>query len=302
MLRLINVKQTPNTEDLIDLRVKSISVKQPKGVFTKSIGFLKKKIPLSYAPKEETRSLDMDDFRFLNFQDVICPKKVLKHMLKEQGAQCECKKKQYSFTRKFEHLMIGKCLDCDFVPNRKLLISLFICTGTKENSKEHVMQVKMLTDCSLFIGGFTGKDKSSYLLLGNSYHENFLEKFEIKRQYKRGRKNDTEGFEIVGAEELRVSNFENNETLHNGSSIWEIPMDKNQDNKRSNRRSSFIRDMTPESEIKSHLFDRNQKIKLFYLDPHYIQVSFLLLFFCYYYFLLLFLLLLFFVIIFFYDE
>ena len=262
------------TEDLVQTNSEKSSKQPRKGGIAKTLDFLRKSVPVSLKPEAESLGLTMNDFRFLNFQDSVCPKKIFKHLLSKKKKTCDCPESPLSIAQKYSFLLDSRCLECAYIPNRKLVVSLFIRTGTKANCETSVLQVKTLTDCSLFVGGFTGKDQSSYLLLGNSHHDNFLDRFDIKRVYKRGRKNDTEGFEVIGAEELSAP--PENPAFNGRSSIWEMPdlfpSEGNWGNS-SNRKSSFIRDSTPEEEIRESLFNRSEEVKLFFLDPHYIQVT-----------------------------
>jgi hypothetical protein len=228
-------------------------------------------------------SLVADDFRFLNFQDIICPRKIFKHILSSNSDTkciCEPESDQFEIIEEFGYLLKDKCLKCHYIMNRKLIITLFTRTGTKKNCTESDEKIKMLTDCTLFTGGFTGKDDSSYLLLGNSSYQNFSEIFQIQKTFKRKRSHDYIGFEVIGDENKKNNDdIQENDNTFNDLDVdgfkrkgsW-LEMDSMIDQS-SERRSSFVYATMTLEERKKELYLNKTKTKLFYLDPHYIQVS-----------------------------
>lgn len=265
----------------------------PKGPWKENLwGFLKSKGRVRSepgSPRSELLSLALEDFRFLNFNDIICPGKVFKHLLApSRETDCGCLPDQFEIEKKFGYLLQGRCLRCDFVDNRKLLVSLFVRTGTQANCRESVRKVKMLTDCTLFVGGFTGKENSSYFLIGNSSHKNFSETFRIQKTFRRKRSQDINGFELL--EDARAQQgFEALGPAPGEESFCELEREPCGSPRRSSfvcidgacdeekpfarRKSSFVSVRASGTQLKQEYFKTKRKTKFFFLDPHYIQVG-----------------------------
>lgn len=189
--------------------------KQPKSIFQKIrlIGRAKKKN--SKNPQKEKKS-DLKDERFLifrnyrilnltgnriNFQEIFdCLYK------KRRKKKCNCvPSTDFTLPKNFNFFSRSVCFKCDFAPNRKLLLTLFTKTALSINTARDELMMKALTDCSLFVGGFTGKKNSAFFLLGSTGENDLYQRFGVKKVLRRNKENDTMGFEEISEE------FEGNE-------------------------------------------------------------------------------------------
>ena len=151
--------------------------------------------------------LTLSDYKLLNFHYNINIHTLIKLSLRPalNSIPCFCvngKKWLYRYDGK--SILKNRCINCDYIPNRKLVITLFTMTSSKENDEESTEKIKAMTDCTLFVGGFTGKKRSSYFLVGNSNDKNYNKEVDMEEKKRiRARCFDINGFCVVEEEGMQ---------------------------------------------------------------------------------------------------
>lgn len=223
-------------------------------------------------------SLTLSQFYFIIVHDFVNPEEIISACLNKNSSNCNCDKEMVDFYVKYKSLMKNRCIFCDFKTNQKLIICMFTKTHIYKNDAESTLKIKAMTDNTTFIGGFTGKKHSSYYLLGNSSHFNYNKKLNIQvREKKRSRSNDLLGFSLLKERKYSDEEFydEKNEIV---SINEESEIELNDICGRGRRDSDFFEVIEENNSSSMHnsYFQSNLNTKLFYLDPHYIQVRIIL--------------------------
>ena len=194
----MSVEWTANNDDLIDpgntQTAYSTTQKKPS-LFSK----------LPFVGKTKTNIVEKN-MRFLNFQNfkilnlsgnMIDFKEIFEIVFPKKSIPCKCTKQPLRLNKKFSNFFKETCAKCAFIPNRKLVLTLFTKTALNKHSRQDERKIKALTDCSLFVGGFTGKHRSAFFLVGNQGEATIYQRREIKKVFKRRVTEDKFGFEEI---------------------------------------------------------------------------------------------------------
>lgn len=207
----MSVEWTANNDDLIDPRNTQTgysTTKKKTSLFAKLpfVGRTKTNIV-----EKNMRFLNFQNFKILNLSgNFIDFKEIFEMVFPKKSIPCKCTKQPLRLNKKFLNFFKNTCAKCAFIPNRKLVLTLFTKTALNKHTHQDERKIKALTDCSLFVGGFTGKHRSAFFLVGNQGETTIYQRREIRKVFKRRVTEDKFGFEEIQEIEEEGEGIEHN--------------------------------------------------------------------------------------------